>query len=138
MLSIGRGVMHVSLRHGGLHFRHRDHRQKTDEQQKERSENPERPDVGPDINPSRVKHSPRGGNKVAVQSADDDDESLEPHAGVHAHANEINYENISSAPSEPEELWREAIAEKHSHPPVPPVGAEDAVPKRKPFVGVAA
>src|SRR5437899_3812340 len=109
--------MRVCLRHSGLYFRHRDHGQKTNKKQKERSENPERADVCPDVHPGRDKQAPRGGKKVAMQATDDDDEALEPHAGVHAHANEINDKNISPAPPEPKELRREAIAEKHPHPP---------------------
>src|SRR6266702_6210213 len=73
-----------------------------------------------------------------MQSADDDDEALEPHAGVHAHANEINDKDVAAAPPEPKELRREHVAKEHADPPVPPVGTEDAVPKCKPLVGVAA
>src|SRR3979490_3179991 len=73
-----------------------------------------------------------------MQYAHDDDETLEPNSGVHAHTNEIDDENISTAPAEPEELRRKDIAKQHAHPPVPPVGTEDAVPKREPLVSVAA
>ncbi len=130
--------MWVCLRHGSLHFRHRNHRQEADEDQKERSENSERANVCPDVHPSRNKQTPRRGEKVAVQSANNDDESLEPHAGVHAHADKINDIDIPAAPPEPKELRREHVAKEHAHPPIPPIGAEDAVPKRKLFVGIAA
>src|SRR5450759_2198822 len=102
MMFRGRCVVHVRFRQNDLYFRHRDHRQKTNEKQEERSENPERADERPDIHPSRIKHSPGRGQEIAMQSADDNDETLEPHAGVHAHANEINDEDISPAPTEPE------------------------------------
>ena len=62
-----------------------------------------------------------------MQSADDDDEAFEPHAGVHAHADEVDDKNIPSAPSAPEQLWRKHVAEEHADPPVPPVGTEDAI-----------
>ena len=73
-----------------------------------------------------------------MQSADDDDETLEPHAGVHAHADEVNDEDVVPAPLEPEELRRKRVAEEHADPPVPPVGTEDAVIEREFFVLVAA
>src|SRR5437773_12431790 len=73
-----------------------------------------------------------------MESTDDDDETLEPHAGVDAHANKVDDENVSPAPAEPEKLRRKNIAKQHAHPPVPPVGTEDAVPKREPLVSVAA
>src|SRR5216110_3606413 len=95
--------MRIRLGHSGLHFRHRDHGQKTDKEQKKRSENPECADVCPDIHPSRVKHSPGRGKKIAMQSADDNDEALEPHAGVHAHADKINDKNVPPAPPRSEE-----------------------------------
>src|SRR5438552_11814328 len=50
-----------------------------------------------------------------MQSAHDNDEALEPHAGVHAHADEINNENILPTPAEPEQLRREHIAKQHAH-----------------------
>src|SRR6266404_3783652 len=73
-----------------------------------------------------------------MQSAHDDDEALEPHSGVHAHANEIDDENISPAPPEPEELRRQAIAKQHAYPPVPPIRTEYTVPKSKSLVSIAA
>src|SRR5712691_3517011 len=128
MLTICRS-MRVRFWQCDLHFRHCDHRQEPDEKQKQRSENSERADEGPDVDPGWNKNAPRGGNEITMQSADDDDETLEPHAGVHAHANEVNDQNISPAPAEPEQLRREDIAKQHAHPPVPPVRAEHAVPK---------
>ena len=73
-----------------------------------------------------------------MQAADDDDEALEPHAGVHAHADEVNDEDISPAPLEPEKLRRKHVAEDHADPPVPPVGTEDAIVEREPLVLIAA
>src|SRR5262245_38499691 len=51
----------ISLRYRGLHLGHRDHWQKTDENQEERSENPERADVCPNVYPGWMKDSPRRG-----------------------------------------------------------------------------
>src|SRR6266511_3270120 len=123
--------MWVCLRHGSLHYRHRNHRQEADEDQKERSENSERANVCPYVHPRRNKQAPRRGEKVAVQSANNDDEALEPHAGVHAHADEIDDIEIPAAPPEPKELRREHVAKEHTDPPVPPVRTKDPVPKRK-------
>ena len=85
-----------------------------------------------------VKNAPRGREEIAVQAADDDDETLEPHAGVDAHADEVDDEDVVPAPLEPEELRRKRVAEDHADPPVPPVGTEDAVIERVLFVLVAA
>ena len=116
--------MRVCLRHGGLDFRHRDHGEKTDKEQEQRSENPERADVGPDVHPRRMKHSPRRWQEIADQTTSDDDEALEPHAGVNAHRDEENDQHVATAPAEPKQLWREAIAKEHPEPPIPPVGTE--------------
>src|ERR1700730_19151218 len=69
-------MMRISFGQDKIHFRHRDHRQITNEEKKQRSENAERADKRPDVDPRRNKQSPRGRQKVAVQSADDDDETL--------------------------------------------------------------
>src|SRR3954469_23315686 len=73
-----------------------------------------------------------------MQSADDDDETLEPHARVHAIAHEIDDENVAPAPTEPEKLRRKHIAEQHADPPVPPVRAENAIHEREFLVSIAA
>src|ERR1700747_3290072 len=73
-----------------------------------------------------------------MQSADDDDETLEPHPGVDAHADEIDDEDIAPAPAEPEELRRKAIAKEHADPPVPPIGTENPVPEGKALILIAA
>src|SRR6266567_2912411 len=85
-----------------------------------------------------MKNSPRGWEKITYQTAGNNDESLEPHACVHAHGHKEDDKNVSAAPPEPKELWREAIAEKHAEPPVPPVWSENAVPKCEPLVRIAA
>src|SRR3954470_6601459 len=76
-----RRVMRVGFRQDDLHFRHRDHWQVANEKEKKRKKNPERADERPDIDPGRVEHSPGGRKEIAVQATDDDDETLEPHAG---------------------------------------------------------
>src|SRR2546423_15511363 len=118
--------MRISLRQNDFHFRHRDHWEETDEDQEERSENSERADKRPNVDPRWNEQSPRGGNEIAMQSANDDNESLEPHAGVHAHADEINDEDVAPAPAEPEKLRGKHVTEQHAGPPVPPVRTEDA------------
>src|SRR5437016_2550119 len=130
--------MRVRFRDNDFYFRHRDHRQKTDEEEKERSENAQRADERPDVDPGRDKQAPGRRQEVAVQSADDDNETLEPHAGVHAHADEINDVDIATAPSEPKQLRREHVAEKHSHPPVPPVRTKDAIEEGEALILIAA
>src|SRR6476620_11391129 len=109
MMFLWRGAMRVRLRQNDLHLRHRDHGRETDEKKKERSENSESADKGPDINPGGVEETPRGGKKIAVQAANDNDEALKPHAGVNAHADEVDDEDIVPAPLEPEELRRKRI-----------------------------
>src|SRR5262249_20676476 len=126
------------FRQDDFHFRHRDHWQKANEQEEQRGENPERADKGPDVHPGWNEQSPRRWKEITMQPADDDDESFEPHAGVHAHTYEIDDENVAATPAEPEELWRKHIAEQHAGPPIPPIRSEHAVPKRKPLPGIAA
>src|SRR5438045_6870833 len=138
MMSVRRMRVHVRFRQNDFHFRHRDHRQEPDEQQKQRGENSERANERPDIDPGWNKNTPRGRDEIAMESTDNDDETLEPHAGVHTHANKVDDENVSPAPAEPEKLRRKNIAKQHAGPPIPQVRTEDAVPKRAPLVSVAA
>src|SRR6266404_1400453 len=98
MMFFGRGVMRVSFRQNDLHFRHRDHGREADEKEKERSENSEGANEGPDVDPGGMKEAPRGGEKITVQAADDNDEALEPHTGVDAHADEVNDKDVAPAP----------------------------------------
>src|SRR5262249_11554007 len=51
----------ISLGYRRLYLGHRDHWQETDENQEQRSENPERADVGPDVYPGRMVDSPGRG-----------------------------------------------------------------------------
>src|SRR5262249_44918431 len=104
----------------------------------QRSENSKRANERPDIDPGWNKQSPRGRKKIAMQTADDDNEALEPHSGVDAHANKIDDQNVATAPAEPEELRRKNIAEQHADPPVPPIRTEHAIIKRELLVSVAA
>src|SRR5882724_5036415 len=129
-----RSIMRIRFWQRDLHFRHGNHRQEANEKQEKRSENPERTGERPDIHPSRIKHSPGRGQEIAMQSADDDDETLEPHAGVHTHADEVNHIDIPSTPAKPEQLRRQAIAEQHADPPVPPIRTEDTVPKSETLI----
>src|SRR5207237_9542507 len=73
-----------------------------------------------------------------MQSADDDDETLEPHSGVHAHRDKIDDQDIAPAPADPEELRRKAIAKEHARPPVPPIRPENPVPEGKALILIAA
>src|SRR3954451_6377562 len=104
MVFLRRSVMWVRLRQNNFYFRHRDHRQVADEEKEERQENAEGADERPDIDPGRVKHSPGGREEIAVEATDDDDETLEPHAGVDAHADEIDDVDVVPETFEPKEL----------------------------------
>src|SRR4029077_5875808 len=129
-------VMRLRLGYRGLHFGHCDHRQAPDEEQEQRSENSERPDVGPNIYPCGMINSPGRWQEIAGEAAGDNDEALKPHASVHAHAHEEDDQDVVPAPSEPEQLRRQHVAKQHAKPPVPPVRAEDTGPKREPFVRI--
>src|SRR3954447_13284980 len=83
-------------------------------------------------------NSPRRWQKIADQTACDNDKALEPHAGVNAHAHEENDQHVMAAPAEPKQLRRKNVAKEHAKPPVPPVGAENAVPKCVALVMIAA
>ena len=133
-----RHVMRISFRQDNFHFRHRNHRQEPNEKKEERQENAESAGERPDIDPGRVEHAPRRRDEVAVQTAHDDDETLEPHPGVHAHADEVNDVDVEAEFLEPKKLRRNEVAEEHADPPVPPIGTENAVIEREFFVLVAA
>src|SRR3954471_23611740 len=117
MMLLRRGVVRVRFRQDNFYLRHRDHRQIANEEEKEREEDAEGADERPNIDPGGNEQAPRRREKVTVQSADDNDETLEPHAGVHAHADEIHDIDVAPEAPEPEELWRKHVAEKHAHPP---------------------
>src|SRR4029450_1447385 len=51
-------ILRIRLGCGRLHFRHRDHGEKTNEEQEQRSENSNRADVRPDVDPSGMINSP--------------------------------------------------------------------------------
>src|SRR4029077_16796581 len=117
---------------------HRDQRQKANEEEEKGEENSVRADKGPDVDPGRNEQAPGAGQEITMQSADDDDETLEPHPGVDAHADEIDDQDIAPAPAEPEELRRKAVAKEHSYPPVPPIRPENAVPEGEALILIAA
>src|SRR5205814_3315871 len=73
MMFVRQSVMRIRLRQDNFHFRHRNHRQVADEKQEEREKDPEGADKRPDIDPGRDEEPPRRREKVAMQSADDDD-----------------------------------------------------------------
>src|SRR5262245_56437889 len=102
MMFVGRGVMRISFRKDDFYLRHSDHRRESDKEEEERSENAEGPNESPNVDPGREEESPRRWQEVAVQSANDDDETLEPHPGVYAHADEVNDIDVVPAPFEPE------------------------------------
>src|SRR6476660_3668576 len=131
-------AVHVRFRQNGFHFTHRDQRQEANEEEEEGEENSVGADKGPDVDPCRNEQAPGAREKITMQSTDDDDETLEPHPGVDAHADEIDDEDIAPAPAEPEELRRKRITKEHSHPPVPPVGPENAVPEGEALILIAA
>src|SRR5436305_5966347 len=138
MMSVGQMRVRIGLRQNDFHLRHRDHRQEPNEQQEQRSEDAESADKSPNVDPGWNEQSPRRWQEVAMQSADDDDKTLEPHAGVHAHADEIHHQNVAPAPPEPEKLRRKNVAEQHAGPPVPPIRPENANSEREPLPMVAA
>src|SRR4029077_9575945 len=130
--------VHVRFRQNGFHFAHRDQRQEANEKEEKGEENSVGADKGPDVDPGRNEQAPRARQKIAMQSADDDDETLEPHSGVHAHRDKIDDQDMAPAPAEPEELRPKAIAKEHSDPPVPPIRPENAVPEGEALILIAA
>src|SRR5262249_34539624 len=125
-------------RQDDLYLRHRDHWREPDEEKEERSEDSEGPNKRPDVDPGREKESPSRRQKIAMQTADDDDKTLEPHPRVHTHAHEVDDVDVVPTPFEPEKLRRHEIAEEHSNPPVPPVRTKDTVIEGELLVLVAA
>jgi hypothetical protein len=76
-----------------------------------------------------MKHSPGRWKEIADQTAGNNDKALKPHSSVHTHADEENNKHIPPAPREPKKLRRQTITEEHAKPPVPPIGAKDAIPE---------
>src|ERR1041385_2812065 len=109
--------VHIGFRQNNFHFAHRYHRQEANEEQEEREENSVGANEGPDIDPGWDKQAPRARQEVAMQPPDDDDEAFEPHAGVNAHADEINDIDVATAPASPKELRRKTVTKEHSYPP---------------------
>ena len=57
---------------------------------------------------------------------------------IDAHRNEEDDQHVATAPAEPKQLRRKHVAKEHPEPPVPPVGTENAIPKRVPLERTAA
>jgi len=72
----------LGLRKNTLHFRHRDDRQKADEEQKEGEKEAERAGENAHIHPGGLVVAPGARQEITRQGGDDDDEALEPHAEV--------------------------------------------------------
>src|SRR3982751_3072639 len=91
-------MMRIGFGHDDLHFAHGDHGQEPNEHEEQTGKDSQGADERPNIDPSRVEQAPRRWQEVAVQPANDDDESLVPHARVNAHADEVDDVNVSPAP----------------------------------------
>ena len=95
-------VVRVRFRQDGFDFENTDHRQPADKEQEKGEEDAESADERPDIDPRRIEHVPARRQKVTVQRSHDDDEALEPHAGVDEHADHEDPEHVAAEEAEPE------------------------------------
>src|SRR2546421_6422875 len=72
MMSVRRMRVGVCFRQNDFHFRHRNHWQEPDEQEKQGSENSERANERPNVDPGWNEQPPGRGDEIAMQPADDD------------------------------------------------------------------
>ena len=75
----------ISLRSDALDLKHVDDREEADKEQEKEYEETYRTDKESDIDPGGRKVAPRGGEKVAMNGGDDNNESFEPHSCVGEH-----------------------------------------------------
>ena len=133
---IMRGVtrpMRIGLRHGGLHFRDRDHWQISTEQKEECSKQSKRAQHGSHVNPCWREEVPTGGKKIIGKAGDNNHEALEPHSNVHHQTHCEHHWNAGADALEPEQLWRDHVATDHD-PIRPPILSEGAVHESKSLV----
>src|SRR4029077_3201612 len=70
--------VHVRFRQNDFDLTHCNHWQKANEKEEEGEENSVGAEKGPDADPGRNEQAPGAGQEITMQSADDDDETLEP------------------------------------------------------------
>src|SRR5690606_31960269 len=116
----------IGLRHHPLDFRNRNQRKEADKEEEERREDPERPDVGHDVDNRRRVIPPARRQEVAGQRGHDNNKSLKPHADVHKDRNYPDYPSVLAHPAEPEELRRDDITNNH-RPISPGIRPERAI-----------
>src|SRR5262249_17296140 len=108
------------------HLRDRDHRKKANEQKQQRQKQSDAAEKRSPV-PTRGKiHTPRRWHKVPMQTGDDDNEPLQPHAEIHRKCDEKESHDIVSHPLCPKEL-RDQYVEKHQRPKRPPVRTKGAI-----------
>src|SRR6516164_5049631 len=130
-----RPMMRVGFRQYAFHLRYRDHWQESNEQQKQRNKNAVGANEGKYVYPGRVIHPPGRRQEIPVKRDNEDYEPFKPHAGVRAHADEINCPDVSTKRSYPEQLRHEHVAGKH-RPGSPPVRSEIAIEESEALEGV--
>src|SRR4029434_7568509 len=82
-------------------------------------------------------YGPRGGEKVAVQADDDDDEALEPHADVHEQREDEQQHDVVAHLAEPAQLDHAGV-DRDQHRVRGAVGTRLPVLHHELFVEVAA
>ena len=130
-------VMGICFWQNCFNFEHTDHWKESDEEQEQGSEETEGSNERADIDPSWMEHSPCGWREIAGQRGGDDYEALEPHAHIRELNNNPDPDQVCSEVFEPEELWRNDVAEHHG-PESPPVGTEGAIPESGALVRICA
>ena len=118
----------ISLRSDALDLKHVDDREEADKEQEKEYEETYRTDKESDIDPGGRKVTPGGGEKVAMNGGDDNNESFEPHPCVREHHDSKYDPRVLAAVLKPEKLRSGDVAGDH-RPVRPPVRAKSAIGK---------
>src|SRR5580658_3927709 len=97
-----------------LDLRNGDHRRKLREQEIAGKEQPERPDIEPDLPDRRpVIRSPATGYIIAINRQDDNYKTFEPHPDIYDDRHKEGNRDIPAHLPEPEDLRRQYVATHH-------------------------
>src|ERR1700733_9662040 len=99
------------LLHQHPHLRNRNHRQITNEKVKQRKKKPNSPSKSHVIPTSRIIHSPRRRNKIAVQRSNHNHKPFQPHPHIHHQRNHEQRPHRSPHLLNPHQLRNRNVAQ---------------------------
>src|SRR4051812_47649081 len=93
------------------HLEDRDRREKTNEKEDEEQEETDGAGVRCPVPLGGYVDAPGGGQEIAMETGDDDDEALQPHTDVDDDRNDPNQHNVQTDLSVPQRLRNRNIAQ---------------------------